>query len=106
MGVTKRVVEDGLRLNLEKKEGEKVEVEDESGPSITWVNMPELKFGGGESVSVWASFEWDPLDSKKHFDPQLLLLLLRLSLTSAFFSPHLCFPGRDAIQIHGRRSIG
>lgn len=52
MGVTKRVVEDGLRLNLEKKEGEKVEVEDESGPSITWVNMPELKFGGGESVSV------------------------------------------------------
>lgn len=52
MGVTKRVVEDGLHLNLEKKEGE--QLEEESGPSIVWVNTPELKFGGGESVSTAA----------------------------------------------------
>lgn len=49
MGVTKRVVEDGLHMKLEKKDGERKD--EEKGESLTWVNQPELKFGGGESVS-------------------------------------------------------
>jgi len=45
LGVTKRVVEDGLALNLPGTETE--------GPngSLEWIDHPELKFGPGESVS-------------------------------------------------------
>ncbi len=56
LGVTKRVVEDGLHLHLPPSE------EDASTQSafegsrgkgrLLWVDQPELKFGGGESVEM------------------------------------------------------
>lgn len=47
LGVTKRVVEDHLALCLEG-----TEQEGPSGGTMQWVDQPELKFGGGESVSL------------------------------------------------------
>lgn len=48
LGVTRRVVEDGLMLGLKGTEGEA----DAGKGSLTWVDHPELKFGKGESVSL------------------------------------------------------
>lgn len=46
LGVTKRVVEDGLALGLEG-----TEQRGPDGEKLQWVDQPELDFGGGESVS-------------------------------------------------------
>ncbi|PWN92426.1 DUF431-domain-containing protein [Acaromyces ingoldii] len=47
LGVTKRVVEDHLALGLEG-----TEQEGPTGATMQWVDQPELKFGGGESVEM------------------------------------------------------
>lgn len=53
LGVTKRVVEDGIAINLPSEE-KGAEHAESSGPngSMEWITHPELNFGNGESVQM------------------------------------------------------
>ncbi|PKI83598.1 hypothetical protein MVES1_002827 [Malassezia vespertilionis] len=51
LGVTKRVVEDGLRLGLAELTGQdKADTQLDGVAALTWVDRPTLEFGRGESV--------------------------------------------------------
>ena len=53
LGVTKRVVEDGLHMALPASEdAEALEMDSRGKGKLQWLDHPELKFGGGESVQM------------------------------------------------------
>lgn len=53
LGVTKRVVEDGLRLDLAELEGVPgADTKADGVDGLTWVDSPTLQFGRGESVEL------------------------------------------------------
>ena len=66
LGVTKRVVEDGLRLGLAEMNGQRgADSESDGAGSLVFVDSPELDFGRGESVELpyryLATMEGKPL---------------------------------------------
>lgn len=54
LGVTRRIVEDGMGMGVNEDEGRKERGEGPIG-ALEWVAQPELNFGRGESVSVGVS---------------------------------------------------
>ncbi|KDN52075.1 hypothetical protein K437DRAFT_254629 [Tilletiaria anomala UBC 951] len=52
LGVTKRVVEDGMHLNLPRSEQGASEEGGRGNGGLVWVDHPEIKFGGGASVEM------------------------------------------------------
>lgn len=81
LGVTKKVVEDGLALNLDgaEREGPKGKME--------WCDQPELRFGRGESVSTFACSRcWAASTLRK----------------SCILTRTLVTPGIDAVPLHDR----
>lgn len=66
LGVTKRCVEDGLRLALpDTLAQERAWADDQLAPhTLTWVNHPDLQFGKGESVSPLAAKSRTYTDTK------------------------------------------
>ncbi|EPQ27730.1 uncharacterized protein PFL1_04867 [Pseudozyma flocculosa PF-1] len=59
VGVTKRVVEDGMLMGLDD------EPQRQGAQKIKWVQYPELKFGRGESVEMPFRYMVDPVRSEK-----------------------------------------
>lgn len=70
LGVTKRVVEDGIAINLPLEDGEVAERVEKEGPggSMAWITHPELKFGAGESVTM--PFRYMVADNNAPTTPQ------------------------------------
>ena len=56
VGVTKRVVEDGLRLGLAELQGtEGADIDSDGQGSLVFVDSPTIEFGRGESVRIWTT---------------------------------------------------
>ncbi|PWN35504.1 uncharacterized protein FA14DRAFT_43002 [Meira miltonrushii] len=69
LGVTKRVVEDGIAINLPKEDVGSENTEKQGpGGSMAWITHPELKFGAGESVTM--PFRYMVADNNAPITPQ------------------------------------